>query len=220
MSDIQKREVNSMLKLFSYKLTHDTGFAPNPFWGTLTLATCKPRIRLSKRKGDWIAGFTSQFLSGDPVGKEKLVYLMQVTSKLSFGDYFNSPYYSKKIPDMSQSQCVFVAGDNIYRPVGNRLTEKFMQLRNPYHGEDQMERDLSGKFVLASNRFYYFGREAIEVPLGMRPDIPKGQSANGSLTHDLAAAQKFIEYVTSKYHVGVHGTPHSWPVADNSWSMR
>nr|WP_269667332.1 hypothetical protein [Polaromonas naphthalenivorans] len=26
-------------------MTHDSGFAPNPFHGTLTLATCKPGIR-------------------------------------------------------------------------------------------------------------------------------------------------------------------------------
>ena len=29
------------MRLFAYKMTHDTGFAPNPFWGYLTLATCK-----------------------------------------------------------------------------------------------------------------------------------------------------------------------------------
>ncbi|WP_198140678.1 Nmad2 family putative nucleotide modification protein [Polaromonas naphthalenivorans] len=28
-----------------YLMTHDSGFAPNPFHGTLTLATCKPGIR-------------------------------------------------------------------------------------------------------------------------------------------------------------------------------
>ncbi|MGE3595803.1 MAG: hypothetical protein AB7N70_09645 [Dehalococcoidia bacterium] len=42
----------------SYKMTHDTGFAPNPFWGCLTLATCKPGIRQTRGPGDWIAGFT------------------------------------------------------------------------------------------------------------------------------------------------------------------
>ena len=43
------------MRLFAYKMTHDTGFAPNPFWGCLTLATCKPKIRESKRPGDWVA---------------------------------------------------------------------------------------------------------------------------------------------------------------------
>ena len=52
-----------MCRLFSFKITRDTGFAPNPFWGRLTLATCKPRIRASKRPSNWIAGFTSRSLS-------------------------------------------------------------------------------------------------------------------------------------------------------------
>lgn len=32
-------------KLYAYKMTHDTGFAPNPYFGVCTLACCKPRIR-------------------------------------------------------------------------------------------------------------------------------------------------------------------------------
>ena len=80
-----------MLRLFSYKMTDDTGFAPNPFWGELTLATCKAKIRYSKEKGDWIAGFTSDYLCGDPVGREKLVYLMKVEDKLPFKEYFFQP---------------------------------------------------------------------------------------------------------------------------------
>ena len=34
-----------MLKLYSYVIARDFGFAPNPFYGFCTLATCKPRIR-------------------------------------------------------------------------------------------------------------------------------------------------------------------------------
>lgn len=54
------------LRLFSYKLTNDSGFAPNPFAGVMTLAACKPKIRLCKMPGDWIAGFTSGQLDTDP----------------------------------------------------------------------------------------------------------------------------------------------------------
>ena len=35
------------MEIFSYVITHDSGFAPNPFGGFLTLATCKPKIRKS-----------------------------------------------------------------------------------------------------------------------------------------------------------------------------
>ena len=43
------------MRLFSYKMTSDTGFAPNPFGRRLTLATCKPMIRQSTHEGDWVA---------------------------------------------------------------------------------------------------------------------------------------------------------------------
>ncbi len=44
------------MNLYSYVVTHDYGFAPNPFGGVLTLATCKPRIRQSVVAGDWVMG--------------------------------------------------------------------------------------------------------------------------------------------------------------------
>lgn len=80
------------MKLISYKMTHDTGFAPNPFFGVLTIATCKPGIRRSstRKKGDWIAGFGSKTMCGDQVGKERLIFLMEVTEEpLSIKDYYH-----------------------------------------------------------------------------------------------------------------------------------
>ena len=43
-------------KLYSYKMRHDTRFAPNPLFGVLTLATCKPSMRRNMQIGNWIAG--------------------------------------------------------------------------------------------------------------------------------------------------------------------
>ncbi|WP_225761747.1 hypothetical protein [Acinetobacter sp. Marseille-P8610] len=33
------------MKIFSYVVSRDFGFAPNPFFNFCTLATCKPKIR-------------------------------------------------------------------------------------------------------------------------------------------------------------------------------
>src|SRR3989304_5404176 len=97
---------NASLRLFSYKQTHDTGFAPNPFHGACTLATCKPRIRELKQVGDWIAGFTSKRLNGDQVGCERLIYLMQVAEKLPFEAYHTDPRFAAKIPVLESERCV------------------------------------------------------------------------------------------------------------------
>ena len=45
-----------MPNLFSYVLRYDDGAAPNPFWGTCTLAICKPAIRRKANLGDWVVG--------------------------------------------------------------------------------------------------------------------------------------------------------------------
>jgi len=201
------------MRLFSYKLQDDTGFAPNPFWGILTLATCKPQIRKSKRVGDWIAGFTSKGLCGDPVGDERLIYLMQVTEKLSLAQYFSHQTFKPKIPDLTREEFVYQAGDNIYKPHENG----FIQLPNRNHTKDHTHHDVSGMFVLVSTRFYYFGKSPIDIPEDIRPTIPRGQSAHGSLTHDHDRATQFVTLVTEEYQIGVHDRPHTWPHNDVSW---
>ncbi len=49
-------------KLNSYLMTHDSGFAPNPFHGHLTLTTFMTDIRRTKMLDQWGAGFASKAL--------------------------------------------------------------------------------------------------------------------------------------------------------------
>jgi len=201
------------VRLFSYKLHSDTGFAPNPFWGVLTLATCKPQIRKSKRAGDWIAGFTSNSLCGDHVGEERLLYLMQITDKLPIAQYFLHPDFQYKIPDLTREEFVYQAGDNIYK----QQDHDFLQIPNRNHIENDTRHDVSGEFVLVSTWFYYFGISPIKIPENVRPAIPRGQSAHGSLTHDNERASMFVTFVMEHYQIGVHDRPHTWPNNDVSW---
>ena len=46
------------MRLFTYIVTSDAGFAPNPFYGYCTLACCKTAIRRAAEPGDWIVGLT------------------------------------------------------------------------------------------------------------------------------------------------------------------
>ena len=41
------------MKLYTYVIAHDYGLAPNPFWGTLSLNVCKPKIRAAAETQDW-----------------------------------------------------------------------------------------------------------------------------------------------------------------------
>jgi hypothetical protein len=60
-----------MSRLFTYVITHDAGFAPNPFYGVLTLNFCKPLIRRTAEVGDWVAANTA---ANFPGGRGLLVY--------------------------------------------------------------------------------------------------------------------------------------------------
>ena len=205
----------NVMRLFAYKLTHDTGFAPNPFHGVCTLATCKSYIRLLKRKGDWIAGFTSAKLNHDTVGCERLVYLMRVAKKLPFETYPNEPRFAAKIPRQGADHCVERVGDNIY---GIRDGVVF-QVPNPFHQRNKLAEDTSGKFVLMAKTFAYFGSEPLVIPDELRPMVPHGVACHGVLTQDTAKAQAFVKFVLSKGK-GIHARPTSWKNGDTSWKRR
>lgn len=70
------------MNCFRYKIEHDFGFAPNPFHGTLSLATCKGDIRKNKnlQLGDWIVGLGSKSMGN----LHHIVFAMKVEEKLTF----------------------------------------------------------------------------------------------------------------------------------------
>lgn len=209
-----------MARLFAYKMTHDTGFAPNPFWNWLTIATCKPKIREFKHKGDWILGFSSKTMvrAKDPVYEERLIFVMQVSEKMTIQEYWNDLRFSSKIPNLSEKATVHKCGDNIYRPLAKNpiKDDDYEQIVNANHGPGNKSNDLSGRFVLIATRFWYFGQKRILLPDEVRPKVPYGRAPYGVLTHDQSKGHAFINYIES-FSPGIYGPPHSWPETDNSW---
>jgi hypothetical protein len=57
-------ERRKMTRLFTYVIAEDWGFAPNPFFGVLTLNCCKPQIRQQAEVGDWVAANTAADFPG------------------------------------------------------------------------------------------------------------------------------------------------------------
>lgn len=146
---------------YSYVITRDYGFAPNPFGKHCTLATCKPGIRRGSDIGDWVValGAKSQNLQGF------LVCLMQVTSKLSFNDYWDSPEFAYKKPVMNGS-LVQMYGDNIYHQVDGtwKQADSHHSREGGVTNHHNLQRDTSSNHVLVSTNFYYFGQNAIKLP--------------------------------------------------------
>ncbi|EMI6703231.1 hypothetical protein V2E99_005744, partial [Pseudomonas aeruginosa] len=83
------------MRLFSYVVARDYGFAPNPFHGYCTLATCKPQIRKHADVGDYIVGITPR-ASGN-----NICYVMEVTSKITFDEYWSGGRYQVKKPSFN-----------------------------------------------------------------------------------------------------------------------
>lgn len=161
--------------LYCYIMTHDTGFAPNPEYNVLTLATCKPTIRRCAKEGTWISGWAgvkvctsldkNKFVTGNA---QKLIYLARITDRISFKEYWENEEYQNKKPQNS------ICGDNIYEPDKNAV-DGFNQHDNKGgHDDSNKKHDLSGKNVLICKEFYYFGVEnALAVDVGEPFVVPR-----------------------------------------------
>lgn len=201
------------MRIYVYVITHDAGFAPNPFHGYCTLATCKPRIRGGAEIGDWVVGFGST--RNGQAGK--LVYAMRVDEAMPFDDYWDDPRFQKKKPRQSgnqESQC----GDNIYR--SDPKSGEWIQARS-YHSEgngcanlDHVKRDTNPPLALISKQFVYFGRSAIDVPDHIlfydRPDRfigIRGHRCNFPLTLENSMVEWLQDLTLSP---GIYDTPTHW----------
>lgn len=139
-----------MPTLYSYCISFDAGSAPNPFWGTCTLAICKPVIRRTARVGDWIVGTGSMEYGF----ANKVVYAMEVTQVLSMQEYdtFCKEHLTQKLPNFKGRSYKERVGDCIYD-----FSETPPTIRKGVHDERNRKRDLVGYNVLLSDHYYYFG---------------------------------------------------------------
>jgi hypothetical protein len=126
--------------IYVYKLVTDNGGAPCVFRGKLSLAICKPKIRSSARRGSLVFGFGAKHYG------ERLIYIAEVSEKLSDGAYYRDNQYAAR-PDC------------IYKDVNGRPARKSSAR---YHSTtDERRRDVGFKFeranALLSDDFRYFG---------------------------------------------------------------
>lgn len=150
------------MRMFSYKLSHDLGFAPNPFHGVCTLACCKPGIRKTAEIGDVIVGTGSK---DKRVGNDgHLIYYMVVSEIITFDEYWNDSRFLCKRPNLQGSR-MLQYGDNIYHTDG--LSGSFIQEPSMHSLEGgglnngNLERDTgTTEKVLIGSEFSYWGDQA------------------------------------------------------------
>jgi hypothetical protein len=194
------------MKLYSYVVRCDNGAAPNPFWNYCTLAICKPKIRRSAQKGDWIIGTGSK----ENVGTQKLIYAMKVDEVLTFEDYFKDRRFEDKIPVGKED--IRSKGDNIYYKNENGEYEQKSPSVHSFEDldkrEEAIERDTkNGKYVLISGpgHFYYFGRKAKPIPKKYSWIIKKGPGHKSKFSED--KINVFLKWIQKNCKSGLHGYP-------------
>ncbi len=197
------------MNLFTYKITRDYGFAPNPYFGYCTLATCKPKIRNACNIGDWIIGFGGL----NTIVPNKLVYLMQVNEKMSFDEYWDDQRFQNKKPDFNKN-LKYCYGDNIYHKdeSGNWLQENSHHSLNDGINYINLNHDTKVNKLIISQNYWYFGENAINICDELSVIIPKNRG------HRRFVDPEAEEYITlllnyindNKFSNGINGLPFSW----------
>ncbi|MEC4048946.1 hypothetical protein OX284_005870 [Flavobacterium sp. SUN046] len=201
--------------VYSYVIEHDFGLAPNPFGRYCTLAVCKPKIRVSSKLkiGDWVLGTGSKALeisTGKKGLRSKLIYAMQVTDRITLDAYWSDSRFHYKKPKMNGSR-VAMFGDNFYHKngYGDWIQEDSAHsMRDGTCNQGHLKKDISGRNVLISENFYYFGNNAPTIPNEFL-EIRK-EGIGEKKFENIKVADDFINWIVTNYKTGIQGDPLNW----------
>jgi hypothetical protein len=209
-----------MARVFIYVISHDLGFAPNPFHGVCTLACCKPVIRRTSKVGDWIIGMGGRALKATG----HCIYAMQVTASMSFEEYWVSDEYRQKRPVRNGSRRSMV-GDNIYSldaESGHWVQDNSVHsLPSGDQNDANTAHDTSVNRVLISKNFLYFGENAPKVP----QDILEAIGYNNGRGHRVFKFEQcndlftwLYEHSSQKFNL-VLGDPFQFRISEKRYSI-
>lgn len=199
------------MRLYSYVVRHDYGFAPNPFHGTCTLATCKPDIRRTASVGDWIVGTGSK--AQDRQGT--LVYVMQVAEEMTFNHYWGDARFQVKKPNLGSS-LKHAFGDNIYlrdRDCRWHQSDSHHSLADGSMNQHTTGRDTKADKILIGCTYAYWGGSGPTIPPQFRNwrgrDICK--SGPGHKCHfPRIMVEEFVAWFTDLGQSGYLSEPVEW----------
>jgi hypothetical protein len=194
-------------------VARDYGFAPNPFFGVCSLATCKPRIRKAAAIGDWVVGTGSRARKRE----KRVVFAMRVTDAMSFEKYWADPRFQRKKVNLRGSKKQ-AFGDNIY--ARDEETGRWCQA-NSHHSLDDgspnplnIKADTSTNRILISEDFVYWGGSGPEVPArfldygAAHESICAGRGHKNDFSQ--AIVTDFIQWIRSRNETGYCGEPLDW----------
>ncbi len=190
-----------MTCVYVYRLTSDTGLAPCPENGLLSLAVCKG----GQMRGDkiihtglryWIGSKKDVDYTKDKVYilgtyENKLLYLARVTSVVSMMEYFDG---------MSKGRT-----DDIYSVTkGDLARNKNLRKEDVHTKPERIAKDFAGEYVLLSDDYVYLGQDAVQNDLVARytARFQETKRYEGDLAEKLV--KECRKYADGKKHI-----PHS-----------
>jgi hypothetical protein len=210
-----------MGRVYIYVVDRDLGFAPNPFNGICTLATCKPNIRNTAKVGDWIFGVGGGRLKATG----KCVFAMKITRKITYNEYWVDPEFNDKKPVRNGSKKMML-GDNIY--FFNEDSKEWSQAHSHHSLSDgsinvyNKDRDTKSDKVLLSKHFYYFGSAAPIIPTELLSDIGYYNKV-GHRVFNFDVAEQLVRWIEEKHAQSfnlVVGTPFDFDKNEAHYSVQ
>ena len=201
------------MRLHSYVVARDFGFAPNPFYGICTLATCKPEIRKGASIGEWVVGTGSRKRKRH----KHIVYAMRVTGAMTFEEYWADPRFQRKKVNLRGSKKQ-AFGDNIYwrDPVNTQWCQA-----NSHHSfhdgsanPKNVKTDTGTNRILFSDDFVYWGGSGPELPArfldygGSHKSVCAVRGHKNDFPPELV--NEFIAWIRSLNEAGYSGEPLDW----------
>ncbi|SDY97776.1 hypothetical protein SAMN05518854_103132 [Variovorax sp. YR266] len=199
------------MRIFSYKLVRDFGFAPNPFGDYCTLATCKPQVRSAAKVGDIVVGCGSAALNLE----NRVIFAMRVDEKQTFQQYWSDPRFASRKPHFEAS-VRHAYGDNIYHKEAGQWVQE-----NSHHSLDTGEpnvanlaRDTNSDSVLISKNYVYWGGDAIPIPAHLMSGALGDSLYPSARAHRSIFSTEFVQEVEQWFSAlpmrGLQGMPRSW----------
>lgn len=199
------------MRLFSYVVARDYGFAPNPFNGYCTLATCKPEIRKAASVGDWVLGTGSKTRGR----ANHVVFAMRVTDTLTFNEYWADSRFRSKRPNLRGSKKQ-AFGDNIYHRESD--SGQWIQMNSHHSYLDgttnlkNVVNDTKYDRLLLSDDFIYWGGSGPELPAVITG--AKGVDVRAHRGHKCrfpaSLVIDFVDWIRSINEGGYLGEPLDW----------
>lgn len=201
------------MRLYSYVVARDYGFAPNPFYGVCTLGTCKPRIRAAAQVDDWVVGTGSKTRNRE----KHLVFVMRVTEAMTFNAYWNDPRFGAKRPNLRGSKKQ-AFGDNIYfkNPKSNRWHQEnsHHSLEDGSANKANVADDTQTDRVLVSTDFVYWGGRGPRIPAKFlnygRDHTSLCVGRNHKCNFPARFVEEFVAWIRSLEEFGYSGEPLDW----------